>query len=802
MIKNTQDYVKGAAGLTTPLWPLDRFVAVNPYFSFHTQSFDSTVNYYEKIMGAKPYMPLQYYCTAIQNNDIEKDVLKSVLESDKDFKTESLNDFIAAVEKAASSKIKKKVTSLSIAALTSQLHSKDYTQIMIEQISKWAASFFDDGQAIWKLSTYKDTPLYTAWRSEAEIDKTPEILGLSRFRNTVKSLPENPTKCSQFIINELNLSKNEVVTYLHVLQMQISGWSSFIARIPFEKSLYNEADGIMQEFIALLLSWEYAIYKSLKSPRLIKEWQAVRRLLNTTAPHHSIQDQETKRAAILQQALEKTAQKQLIQKINSQVTTHANSAGTEKERPLAQAIFCIDVRSEVIRRHIEAQHKKIETIGFAGFFAFPVAIKPLGHIHSIAHCPVLLPVKESVSETYALENKDAKVTGEKQFFRHIKRAWKSFKMGAISCFSFIGPVGLVFLPKMLADMCCIQLNASQKSETTVTPLDGEKAIDWAYSTLKALSLVDNFSKLVIIAGHGSTTVNNPHRAGLDCGACGGQSGDVNAKLLALTLNNPAVRAGLAEKGVAIPTDTHFIAAIHDTTTDEIKLFNKAALPLSYKEDLIQIEAAFLAAKQTSCLERALRFNDIQKPVQRSKDWSQVRPEWGLAGCTSFIVADRKHSQNLDLGSHSFLHSYDWKLDTDLSVLTLIMTAPMVVTNWINMQYYASTVDNAVFGSGNKTLHNVVGNVGVLEGNGGDIRSGLSIQSLHDGQQWQHQPLRLSVYIQAPAEKISQVILANKMVQDLADNQWLHIFCINDAGVVEKQYKKAGEWTRFKVGVDN
>ena len=59
-----------------------------------------------------------------------------------------------------------------------------------------------------------------------------------------------------------------------------------------------------------------------------------------------------------------------------------------------------------------------------------------------------------------------------------------------------------------------------------------------------------------------------------------------------------------------------------------------------------------------------------------------------------------------------------------------MTAPMIVAHWINMQYFASTVDNDHFGSGNKTIHNVVGRFGILSGNGGDLMTGLPWQSLH------------------------------------------------------------------------
>jgi len=183
-----------------------------------------------------------------------------------------------------------------------------------------------------------------------------------------------------------------------------------------------------------------------------------------------------------------------------------------------------------------------------------------------------------------------------------------------------------------------------------------------------------------------------------------------------------------------------------------------------------------------------RPDELARAVrQRAEDWSQVRPEWGLTGNAAFVVAPRSRTRQVDLGGRVFLHDYDWESDADLSVLTLIMTAPMVVTNWINMQYLASTVDNQRYGSGNKVLHNVVGGrIGVFEGNGGDLRIGLPMQSLHDGRRLMHAPLRLSVFIEAPRDAIEQVIGAQTVVEHLVANGWLHLLRIDPAtGDVER-----------------
>jgi hypothetical protein len=181
---------------------------------------------------------------------------------------------------------------------------------------------------------------------------------------------------------------------------------------------------------------------------------------------------------------------------------------------------------------------------------------------------------------------------------------------------------------------------------------------------------------------------------------------------------------------------------------------------------------------------------------RSKDWSQVRPEWGLAGCSAFVVAPRERTQGIHLEGKSFLHSYNWKKDEGFGVLELIMTAPMVVTSWINLQYYGSTVDNKSFGSGNKTLHNVTAGVGVLEGYSGDLRVGLPWQSLHDGKNYQHEPLRLNVFIEAPIDAMNDILEKHTSVRNLCDNGWLNLLAINELGKVSYRYTGNLEWEKI------
>lgn len=802
--------VTSAAAKIAPLWSLENFVAVNPYLGMANQKFANVMQQLNFTANAKATLPVSFYLEALEQERLtHKDIEKAL---EKNGKSSEVNDFLEALLNQDEEDLQYKRVE-TISDLCTKIEHKDWKRFMVDRISQWAAAYFDEDQVIWSTQDTKDS-IFQAWKKEAEVDRSPELMGLKGFRKSIKELPNDYVEACKIILDELQVNEEALDPYLHTVLMSLGGWAGFTSRIDWDANLAgNENFHATEELLAVLLSWEYAFHQIKSSSELEKAWMNSKVEISILALNAE-QNKQLTNLLILQDAFDIANQRQIISKFQNE------DVNPEKEEhKKAQAIFCIDVRSELFRRNLEAADPEIETMGFAGFFAFPVKYLQLGHNEASNQCPVLLNTSHSIKETTSKPADDLKAIESRTLKQHVSRAWHSFKLGAISCFSFVGPVGLSYLPKLFTDSFGIsrsfshpdqdginsELHRSKTIQLDFTDDQGhhfgipeEDQLNMAEATLRAMSLTENFARTVMIVGHGSSTVNNPHATGLDCGACGGNTGEANAKVAAAVLNQLKVRAGLKAKGINIPEETYFIACQHDTTTDEVSIFNEEDIPQNHLDEIQEIKHALTVAAKSSRSERAKRMNVKEagldlNVIARSKDWSQVRPEWGLAGCSSFIVAPRKRTQNLDFGAKAFLHSYDWRKDTEFGVLELIMTAPMVVTSWINLQYYASTVDNKVFGSGNKTLHNVVGGLGVIEGFGGDLRVGLPWQSVHDGKNYQHEPQRLNVIIEAPVDEMSKILEKHQSIRDLCDNEWIYLFAMNEEGKVAYQYKQDMEW---------
>lgn len=637
---------------------------------------------------------------------------------------------------------------------------------------KWLQAFFDEGQSTLSMPL-RQAGLFASWLRLARFDvrlhgNNPDHL------KWLASLSPEPEKALEDGLMLLAIDRHERGDFLTLLLTTLAGWASHIKyRTEWMEGQKSHPHPVSQtEYLAMRVAITCLLWPQAKA---LLDWhrQALSRASENPDRLRSIQQAESAyRLPLLKQL---TAQQMPRPRI-----------------PAAQIVFCIDVRSEPFRRALEAAGD-YETLGFAGFFGIPVQIENAVTGESYASCPVLLTPKHHVVESpHCAADTCARHRSGHDKLVGFQRFYQSLKYTFSTPFALVETMGLAngawmglrSLAPGLAHRLKSALTQAIRPAVPVAPdlvnLNFAQRCGYAEGALKMMGLTSHFAPLVVLCGHGSTTHNNAYATALDCGACGGRHGAGNARILAAILNDTQVRQALARKNILIPEITRFLAAEHNTTTDEVEIFTAESV-----DGLTQLIADLEKARLTNCHWRCSTLG-ISKSIpasathagRRSQDWAQVRPEWGLARNASFIAAPRHLTRSLNLEGRSFLHSYDFTQDPDGTSLTTILTAPMVVAQWINSQYLFSTLDNSAYGGGSKITKNITGKLGIMQGNASDLMTGLPLQSLfiNDTTPY-HEPQRLLTIVHAPRPIIDHIISAQDILQKLFGNGWVTLACI-------------------------
>jgi uncharacterized protein YbcC (UPF0753/DUF2309 family) len=754
-----------------PAFPLDATVAVNPFLGQTGEDLAHAAARLARVAGVRITQPRQVYAAKLTAGEITEDDLAAALAG---CASPLRPADTAALRAGLAADCPPPRALPTVAELAARASGTDWPAVIARSFGLWAAGHFDRGQALW--TPRPGQGAYAAWREWATHDLTPEIAGLAGFCAHVAGAPDTPERAILRAAERLGLGPEPAVTAFHRLLVDLGGWAQHARWLLWQAELAGGSDGTATDLLAIRLVWEEALLA--RCPEIAGAWEA------TVAAH--AQPVTPDAGQVLDSILQAAAEHAHQRRLTALLSGPAESAA----RPAMQAAFCIDVRSEVMRRALEAQDAGIETLGFAGFFGLPAAHRAHGTDETEAHLPVLLtPALTATSHLPDAAEAEARIAARAH------RAWGRFRQAAVSSFAFVEAAGPAYGAKLVRDALGLGPRGAQAApapriEGGLAPAEKART---AAAVLRAMSLTGDHARLVLLVGHGARVTNNPHESAYQCGACGGQTGEVSARLLAALLNDPETRAGLPAEGILLPEDTLFVAGLHDTVTDTVTLYRDLPAP-GHAADLARAEAWLAAAGRIARAERARRLPGATADslARRAADWAEVRPEWGLAGCAAFIAAPRGVTAGRDLGGRAFLHSYDWQADAGFATLELILTAPVVVASWISLQYYGSALAPEAFGGGNKLIHNVVGGIGVVQGNGGILRPGLPWQAVHDGTELAHEPLRLSVMIEAPREAIAEVLARHAEVRQLFDNGWLHLFALEN-GRVAARYRPGLAW---------
>lgn len=751
-------------------WPLYTFVASNPLSGYENAPFEKAVSLAKNNFNANAFPSVKLYQQAFEKGDIDKTILTELLSKEGFLENpEFYFNLIASKD-------------------DKEILNANHTVDVI--MAKWLASFMDEGLAEWDMP-YKSEGFYAAWRLLVIYDS-------ATGKSSLKEIPKNSIDTLKMVLEGYSENEYQAIFTQHLASLP--GWVGYINhRTQTNTDWHQEFPIDLVDYLAVRL-WTT---KKLNLPILTKNSESI---VDSTIPQLQY---------ILLKAWEKSWQNQLIKTLEKEAISTSNS-DDKTEIPDAQMVFCIDTRSELIRRNVESKGN-YETFGYAGFFGIAMDYESLNDGITRKSCPPIvnsaykvseIPQESKKNQLIAFEAKNEVAKFRDYFLKRIKNMIPSafgFVEGA-GFFYGISLIARTLMPKKLYQLegkkasevenIChpdIQKTQVDNHESHGIPLDEKVAIVKSAFDLMGWK---KFAPLVVFAGHGSHSANNPFSSSLDCGACAASPGRQNARMLAKLANLSEVKKTLAEKyQIVIPENTLFIGAEHNTTTDEIVLFD-AEIPNSHKELVQNLKSNLKKAQKTATQERLGNAkNSVNSAEEKANNWGETRPEWGLAKNAGFIVGPRSLTKNTNLESRCFLHSYEWELDTEGKALEGIIQGPMTVTQWINNHYYFSTVDNSIYGGGSKITHNITGQFGVVQGNGGDLKMGLPLQSLFaSDENMYHQPLRLTVMIQAPIKRVSEIIARNPDTKTLLDNEWIYLMIMDPTNKNEIfKYNKEIHW---------
>jgi uncharacterized protein YbcC (UPF0753/DUF2309 family) len=773
------DSIEGAATTVGSVWPIHSFVTANPLSGFEDQPFEQAVAEATDLLGGRGYPSAETFRTALERGQIEDAILESELDDrGYDADPETLLERMAEADHADND------------AGGNDAETESDADRVDAILTKWLPAFLDEGRAHWPMPN-REEGFYSAFRALADHD------GEIPDEGVVADLPASPMDAIEAVVNSSPEEQWEAIFEEQLAALP--GWTGFIKQ-------RADNDGEWQSEYPITLKGYLAVRLSLLDAFDVD--------IEPSANTDREPEPADEIAEAFLSAWEATYREELVETVATESEKLSDSepmgdeeaaAGETSSRPDAQLTFCIDTRSEVIRRHIEATGD-YDTHGYAGFFGVPIEYDGYESEVSVDACPPILDPQHRITE---LPTDDETQTTHDRLAgvrEAAAEAIETLQANAASAYGYVESAGSGYglalaartlVPGRVHDLFDAVDDAEPDSHEFCEPmvhhqhtyagdlpvgLTTDEKVEYAATAFDLMGF-ETFGRVVAFVGHASETENNPYDSSLDCGACAGNPGGPNARVLATICNDDAVQDELREQGHEIPDDTVFLAGEHNTTTDEIELYD-SDVPASHADDIEQLRADLAVARENAAAERAEAMgadttDSRSETERRAADWAETRPELGLAGNASFVIGPRELTADVNLGGRAFLHSYDHSTDPDGDALEAILAGPMVVTQWINNQYYFSTIDSGVYGSGSKITHNPVGNVGVYQGNGGDLLTGLPLQSVAAApDDPYHQPLRLLTVVHAPVDTVEEILANHEELTTLLDNGWLSLTVVD------------------------
>lgn len=768
--------------------PLKDFIHHNTLHAFQDKFFHTGLAEAAQIFGYKVYLSLEEYQALYADGKISDEVLNKIVETQENDGPRITKDQLLHSRSEDS-----------LIPRIGRLRSTWKTQFRIDLDSlvhptlfRIIGSYLDQGVAIWNFP-HNDEGLLSSMR-ELEKNSLTSFFRTNKVRTLLISGEFTTESLLQTIVGDESLFEQ----YLMDQQCAHPGWSGIVSVIDDNPGALTDARKIsLDEFIQLELLMEIDALDDHFGPI----WAPLAsRLVERPVPLFAdVIPSETQRLQRLwQDAYEWTFYNNVLSGVK------VSRVETEKPSNSFQSIFCIDDRECSLRRYVEEEDPNCGTYGTAGFFGVEFFYQPEHGKFYTKVCPAPVTPKHLIRE---LESSKSR---KKDF--HFGKHSHGLVLGWIitHTLGFWSVVKLflsVFKPAKSESSVSSFNHMDEFSTLTIENTNGEMSpeglqigytltemTDRLENLLRSIGLIDHFAPLIYAVGHGSSSVNNTHYAGYDCGACSGRPGSVNARVICHIGNHPMVRSMLRERGIDIPASTQFVGALHDTSRDEISFYDVDVLQEKNRALHAENQAHFNNALTKNARERSRRFMSIntrksawkvhREVKQRTVSLFEPRPELNHATNTLCIVGRRSLTENLFLDRRSFLNSYDSTTDPEGKYLLGILNAVAPVCGGINLEYYFSRTDNQQLGAGTKLPHNVMGLIGVANGTDGDLRTGLPSQMIEV-----HDPLRLLVVVEHEPDVVLKTMKTNPATFEWFENEWVKICAIHPKTKQLSLYKK-------------
>ena len=644
-------------------------------------------------------------------------------------------------------------------------------------------SYLDQGISIWNFPI-DDLSFLEAIRKL----ETNSWVSIFKEKSSRALLLNLNTRIEDILVLLVGKNDRHYEQYLYDQQFAHQGWSGMVSTVEdLPQTLLDKRQIKLEELILLELLLELDALDH----KLGSAWKPLDQHLTEAIPglHDPIiRSEQMEVLSLWQEAFEWTYYDQVLKGIQAErieyIAPHHKSF---------QGLFCIDDRECSFRRYLENIDPACATFGTPGFFNVEFFYQPVGGKFYTKLCPAPVTPNYLIKEI----GEDKKRATDLHFSKHNHNFYSGWLFSqTLGFWSAVKLFINLFKPSM-SPATASSLRHMDKFSGLQVDFDAlhaeENGLQLGFkidemanrveAQLRSIGLVDNFAPIIYVVGHGASSVNNPHYAAYDCGACSGRAGSVNARVISQMANKPEVRSILAERGIHIPESTIFVGALHDTTRDEIVFYDDQFSSPEYKSMHAKHEEVFRKALDLNAKERSRRFESInskespasihEKIRTRSVSIFEPRPELNHATNALAIVGRRELSKGLFLDRRSFLNSFDYRVDPAGDYLFGILKAAAPVCGGINLEYYFSRVDGEKLGAGTKLPHNVMGLFGVANGIDGDLRPGLPAQMTEV-----HDPVRLLLIVEHFPEVVLKTIQRAPETYEWFINDWVKLVAVH------------------------